>query len=134
MKMKYFEYAKNIAEFSDANQKLGCILVYKGKVLGTGFNCSKTHPIQKIYNKKRFPEEDVLHTIHAETHAISPLLHKSSIDWNKVTLYTYRIKKNKPYGMSRPCASCMALIKKIGIKKICYSTETGFAKEYIRRV
>lgn len=131
MKMRYFSTACDVAKMSDYKQQIGCVLIYKGKILGTGFNCSKTHPIQKIYNKERFPEEDVLHTLHAETHAISPFLHKEGIDWSKVIVYTYRIKKSKPYGMSRPCPSCMAMLKNLGVRKICYSTEDGFAEEHI---
>lgn len=133
MKMKYFNYAKNMAEMSICQHKLGCVIVYNNKIIGTGFNSNKTHPIQKLYNNRRFPEDEHPHTIHAELHALSPYLHKDIIDWSKVTLYTYRIRRmNNKYGVSRPCESCMALIKKLGIKRICYTTDDGFVKEYIK--
>ena len=46
-------------------------------------------------------------------------------------LYIYRIRKDQPYGMARPCPSCMAAIKDIGIKDIYYTTNDGFSYEYL---
>lgn len=45
------------------------------------------------------------------------------------TLVTYRNKKDGSLGMSRPCDRCMQLIKKLGIKKLLYTTDNGFAEE-----
>ena len=46
-------------------------------------------------------------------------------------LYIYRKRNDKPYGMSRPCPSCMAAIKDLGIKHIYYTTNEGFAYECV---
>lgn len=35
-------------------------------------------------------------------------------------------------GMARPCPRCMRLIKSLGIKRINYSTQGGFAEEIIK--
>ena len=39
-----------------------------------------------------------------------------------VALPRYREYKNGMLGPSRPCPSCMALMRELGIKKICYTT------------
>ena len=58
-------------------------------------------------------------------------LSEGRIDFSKVKLYIYRKRNDKPYGMSRPCPSCMAAIKDLGIKHIYYTTNEGFAYECI---
>ena len=128
---KFFSYAKHIAKISDFERcPIGCVVVYKGKVISTGFNCHKTHPLQRLYNKYRFPEDDKPHKVHAEIHAISPLL-KQDIDWRKVVLYIYRRRKDGQLGLARPCDGCMAFIKKLGIRDIYYTTDDGFCYENI---
>lgn len=37
----------------------------------------------------------------------------------------------KPFGLARPCPACMAMIKNLGIKKIYYTTDDGFAFEQL---
>lgn len=131
MKEKYFDIAKNIADLSDFKRvQVGCVIVYKNKVLNAACNLSKTRPLQKLYNKERFAADSV-HSLHAEIHALLPLL-DSDINWKKVDIYIYRKRKDKPFGMARPCKSCLALIKDLGIKNVYYTTNYGFAHEYIK--
>jgi len=134
MKIKYFKYAKNMAKMSEFNKfKVGCIVVYKNKIIGQGYNSDKTHPLQQLYNQLRFEDDGVSpHKLHAEMHALIPI-RNLDIDWNKVSVYIYRIKKSNKngFGMARPCLSCMGLIKELGIKEINYTTEDGFANEII---
>lgn len=134
MKIKYFKYAKNMAKMSEFNKfKVGCIIVYKNKIIGQGYNSDKTHPLQQLYNQLRFEDDGVSpHKLHAEMHALIPI-RNLDIDWNKVSVYIYRIKKSNKngFGMARPCLSCMGLIKELGIKEINYTTEDGFANEII---
>ena len=56
------------------------------------------------------------------------------IDFGKVKLYVYRIRKDQPYGLSRPCPSCMAAIRDIGIKDIYYTTDNGYAYERMENI
>ena len=45
---RYFKLAKNVSELSDYNKrniKIGAVLVYKNKVIGTGYNTNKTSPL-----------------------------------------------------------------------------------------
>ena len=46
-------------------------------------------------------------------------------------LYVYIVRKEQPLGLSRPCLSCMAAIKDLGIKEIYYTTNNGYTYEYI---
>ena len=131
IKYKYFKLAKNIAELSDfPRSHIGCVVVYKGKVISTGYNCTKTHPLQKVYNGERFEDDSTPHSLHAETHALC-LIRNVDIDWNKVVIYNYRQHKDGSYGLARPCKSCMKLIRDFGVRKICYTTNDGFAEEEI---
>ena len=43
-----------------------------------------------------------------------------------------RTRFDKEFGMCRPCSSCMAAIKDLGIKHIYYTTDYGFCYEKIK--
>lgn len=121
---RLFQVAKQVAEMSDFKKcKIGCVVVYKGKIIGMGFNTNKTHPLQKEYNKLRFKGDSNPHSMHAEIHALMPL-RNTDIEWNKVSIYVYRISKKYPGcpALSRPCPSCMAYMKSLDIKNIYYTT------------
>ena len=50
--MKMFNKAREIAKTSDFDHfHLGCILVYKHRILAAASNTNKTHPQQKYYNQ-----------------------------------------------------------------------------------
>lgn len=55
------------------------------------------------------------------------------VNFSKVKLYIYRNTRsnNNSYGMARPCPSCMAAIKDLGIKNIYYTTNEGYVHEKI---
>ena len=126
---KYFEVAKSVADTSTYERiKIGCIVVLKRHIISVGVNSYKSHPIQKYYNKLRFnPDDAVNHTLHAEIQAL--LMIPKDLDISDATLYTYREHKNHKLAASRPCPSCMGMIKDYGIKRICYTTEDGFCDE-----
>ena len=97
---KYFKLAKNVSELSDYNKKnikIGAVLVYKNRIIGTGHNTSKTSPVQMKYNKYRetdknnrsYVAEEHLPFLHAE---MSCLLDSKdmNIDWNKASMFIYR--------------------------------------------
>lgn len=128
---KYFNHAKNIAEMSDFKRdKTGCVIVYHKSILSVGFNTNKTHTIQARYNKLRFDDEKGIHKTHAEMSALINIRYED-IQWDKVDIYVYRICNGKEngYGLARPCKSCMAYIKELGIKNIYYTTDYGYAYE-----
>lgn len=126
-----FRAAKSISEFGDHHRhKVGAVVVLKHRIISSGCNNTKTHPLQKQYNKYRFAEDGV-HTCHAELVALLPLI-KDGIDLTDASVYVYREHKNGTPGCARPCKSCMELIKDVGIKRIFYTTEDGYAREDLK--
>ena len=106
--IRHFKKAKQVATVSDYRKvQVGCVAVYQGQVIALGCNCNKTHPAQKFYNKYRLESEDLLPKLHAEINCLNQLKHMD-MNFSKVKLYIYRLRKDKPYGMGRPCPSCMA--------------------------
>lgn len=113
---------------------LGCVAVYKGNIIGMGCNLEKTHPVQRYYNKYRYHSQKAYFQpkLHAEINCLNSIRHQN-INFSKVKIYVYRQRKDQDYGMARPCPSCMAAIKDLGIKDIYYSTNDGFAYERIEK-
>ena len=130
---KYFQKAHQIATISDYKKThVGCVAVYQGQVIGLGCNCNKTHPIQKKYNKYRKPSDSMLPKLHAEISCLNQIKHLD-INFSKVKLYIYRIRKDQPFGMARPCPSCMAAIRDLGVRNIFYTTNDGYAHEKLEK-
>ena len=127
----YFAAAKSVSELSNFPRvKIGCIAVYKHKIISSGCNSSKTSPIQKKYNIYRF-SADTPHCIHAEIDCLKPLMNMKDIDFKNVELFLYRETADKQLAPSRPCTSCIQLIKDLGIRHINYTTENGYCSERI---
>lgn len=130
---KYFNKARSTALLSDFTKThIGCVAVYQGQVIGLGCNLNKTHTTQKFYN--RYRENDItIPKIHAEISCLNQIKHLN-INYSKVRLYIYRIRKDQPYGIARPCLACMAAIRDLGIKHIYYTTNDGFAYENVMKL
>lgn len=129
--LAYFAAAKAVSELSDhKHYKIGAVVVMNHRIISSASNSnSKTHPLQKKYNKYRFTD-DGDHKQHAELAALVPLI-RDGIDLSNAAIYVYRVHKNGTLAMSRPCPSCMQLIKDVGIKRVFYTTENGYAYEKI---
>lgn len=137
---RYFEMARQEAERSDFSRfHVGCIIVYKGRIIGRGSNSDKTHPLQKKYNKERkfnkCGTKPIKHSVHAEIAALSSIPYpiQESIDWSHVKVYTFRIAPGKKLhqGCARPCEGCMKALRDRGVRRSFYSTDDGFAEERI---
>lgn len=125
----YFKTAKAIAELSDFPRvNIGCCAVYKHKIISSGCNSTKTNPTQKRFNAYRF-EADTPATLHAELSCLLPLINRKDINFGDVTLYIYREDKNGQISQSRPCPSCMALIRELGIRKLFYTGDNSYINE-----
>ena len=88
---------------------------------------NKTNPLQEEYNRLRGYDPDASYaknTLHAEFAAMIKIK-DMDIDFNRVHLFVYRIKKDGSTGYARPCPACMGFAKSLGIKHIYYSTEHG---------
>lgn len=130
---KYFDKARQAALISDFHKThIGCVAVYQGTIISIGCNCNKTHPMQKKYNKFRKRSDGLLPKLHAEINCINSIKHLD-INFSKVKLYIYRIRKDQPYGLARPCPSCMAAIRDLGIRDIYYTTNDGYVNERLEK-
>lgn len=135
--MKMFDATRRVALQSDFdNFHIGCVIVYKKHIIASACNTNKTSPKQMKYNRKRNfnkSSKPTKHSMHAEIRALSliPYPLQQTINWREVSVYTYRICRGKRlgHGLARSCAGCMAAIKDMGIKKIYYTTDEGFAME-----
>ena len=126
---RFFQKARKIANISDYNRiHVGCVAVYHGQIIGIGCNTNKTHPAQKFYNRYREPSDTMLPKLHAEISCVSQIKNLD-INFSKVKLYIYRIRKDQPFGLARPCPSCIAAIKDLGIRDIYYTTNDGYSYE-----
>lgn len=127
----YFKAAKAISELSDFPRvKIGCCAVYKHKIVSSGCNSTKTNPTQKRLNVYRF-SVDTPHTIHAELSCLLSLISRKDIDFSDVSLYIYRESKSGDLALARPCASCEALIRSLGIRDIYYTGNKSYINEEI---
>lgn len=127
----YFKAAKAMAELSDFKQyHIGAVAVYKHKIVSSGYNSNKTNPAQKRLNKYRF-SVDTPHTIHAELACLLPLINRKDINFSDVSLYIYREHKSGDPALARPCASCEALIRSLGIRNIYYTGNKSYISEEI---
>ena len=105
--------------------KMAAAVVLKGKIISTGRNQYKTHPIATEYGKNN----DAIF-LHAETHAIvNSLNHLDKDELRKATLYIYRVKHpdndKTTYinGLAKPCKGCMRAIAEFGFKRVVYTTD-----------
>ena len=126
----YFNAAKAVSSLSDHRVHVGAVVVHQHRIISSDCNSStRTDAIQAKLDQAHFGCY-CEGKIHAESACLIPYI-KRNINLSGGTIYVYREHKNGSIAMARPCERCMSLIKKAGIKKVYYSTESGFAKEYI---
>ena len=124
----HFNMAKAASETSDHRIKMGCAVISGHKCVSTGCNSlTRCHRVQAILDKERFGV-DTIGMKHAEVDALLPLI-QNGVDLSGASVFVYREHKNGSLAMSRPCPSCMKLIRKCGIRYINYTTEDGYAFE-----
>ncbi len=104
-----------IAEKSQMQQKHGAVIVYKNKIIATGYNyiCS--------YMNKNY-------SIHAEVSAISQVFYNKKL-LEECDIYVVRIASplfNYCLKNSKPCKNCSCFIKKYNLRNIYYSTNYKF--------
>lgn len=100
---------------TDFDVRVGAVITdKKGRVLSTGYNRRKTHPLQKYY-ADRVGRPCKIH-LHAE---ISALVKCRSEEAH--TIYVARVHVNDDVAPAIPCPICLAAIEESGIKKIVYT-------------
>ena len=124
----YLSCAKAISDMSDHKFQIGAVLVKGHKIISSGCNSSdRTDPIQAKLDSEKYGVE-CPGRIHAETDCLLPFIKKRK-NLNGAVLYVYREHKDGTLAMSRPCSSCMQLIRQCGIRDIVYYVEGGIARE-----
>jgi deoxycytidylate deaminase len=93
---------------------MGAVLVKGSRILAVGHN--QLRPSKIIGTT----------TLHAEAAAILKLLKEGrQHDLVNASLYVSRYTRGGRIGLARPCASCMSLIRSVGIQEISYTTNEG---------
>lgn len=106
MKNKFFIIAKHAALHSThLDHPMGATIVYKNKLISSGYNKTHTHPKSPCYG------------IHAEVDAIL----RSRCDLKGCDIYVYRETKSGVPSMAKPCVACMGMLIEKGIKRVYYT-------------
>jgi len=92
--------------------KHGAIIVKGGRVLATGINKERNHPM--IVSSEHIKTHC---SVHAEVDAL-----KKAGDVRGATIYVARVNRIGLERNSRPCKYCYENIKSSGIKKIIYTS------------
>lgn len=107
---RLFNIALERTADSDHAIPMSAILVKGSRILSYGVNGYKTHP-------RQISRYDEWRSIHAELDAI---LGVSKRKLEGATLYVARKRKDGSPGISKPCSSCIKLIRSSGIKRVVY--------------
>lgn len=113
MQKLYIKEAIKLAEKSLVNiASHGAIIIYRGKIIGKGFNKMCVPNINKINT----------YSVHAEVDAINDALRKTSKEnLRKSTLIVVRVNNRGEILRSDPCQNCRNYISHHGIKIAYYS-------------
>lgn len=140
MNERFFRFAREAAKKSDycgsgSSPHLGAVAVYKGSIVAEAFNTNKTSPLQAQYNVYRYHNPSLPPKQHCENLLVQRLRWKfgDSLDWSRVHIYIYRELKDGTLAMARPCRSCFHLLRDLGVRKVYYTTENGYAEENFAR-
>lgn len=126
---KFFNLAKRASIFSDCKIKMGSVIVYKNKVISIGYNTSKSHPLQKEYNKYRSCDDRFFDTdkhsngMHCELMALNNA--KKFKDLSKCSIFIYSNKKDGSPRLSKCCKACQKMLLDNGLKNIYYVDNNG---------
>ena len=125
----YFSAAQAISKLSDHTTQVGCVIVHGHRIISSGCNSvSRHHRLQARIDRKHFGNDLSQGAVHAEIDALIPLIRKKR-DLSCAAVYVFRQRHDGSLAMARPCARCLEVIQKYGIKRICYTTDDGFAIE-----
>jgi len=115
---RMFKEAKKLAKNSMCNYRVGAVTA-RSKILGRGWNKSKTHSSMKKHN------ESYDRQIHAELAAV---LATGTDIVRGADLFVCRILKDNSFALARPCETCYNLARSYGVRRIYYTisdTEYG---------
>lgn len=112
----FLSVARYFATKSNARNTHGAVIVKGGRVVGTGYNRNRNHPM--IVSPEHIKTNC---SIHAEESAIRD----AGYDVKNAVIYVARVSKSGEDRDSKPCPRCSNLISQSGIKRIVYTTQAG---------
>lgn len=112
----YLSVARYFATKSAARNTHGAVIVKGGRVVGTGYNKNRNHP---LFVSPEHIKSDC--SVHAEASAIRD----AGNDVRNAVIYVARVNRHGEDRDSRPCSRCLVLIKESGIKRIIHTTQSG---------
>lgn len=111
-KTRCFELARK----STFRTRHGAVVVHDGKIIGSGYNVNLTHSMVKKYSEYK--------TLHAEMVAIMRVKNKRLL--KDSAIFVARINPDGKPMMSKPCKTCMEIIRDTWkIPDIYYTNEQG---------
>lgn len=127
----FFESAKAASILSEhPNFHLGCVIVKGSHIISSGYNSvTRCSLIQQKLDNNQFGGEH-RGACHAETSALLPLIRQRT-DLTSCAAYLYRSHKDGSVAMSCPCSRCMSLMRAVGIQRVFFTAEGGYAVEDI---
>lgn len=132
---KVTELAKesSFVKINGKTVRVGSSIYMGNRLVSSAVNSNKTNPkVVKYNNILPFEKTPFLH---AEMAAIISAAKKIDIkDFRYCTLYVARKLKIDGCGLARPCPACMEAIREYGIPKVIYTTDSGYAVEFIKDI
>jgi len=113
---RFLEKAKQQANKSSMGHRHGCVVVLDDTIIASGYN-------------HFFMQNCHHYSMHSEVDAIMKVKKRMRPMLSQCELYVVRIAPNsmdKCLKYSKPCDDCTAYIRKVGIKKVYYSTNYEF--------
>jgi deoxycytidylate deaminase len=112
----FLSVARYMASKSKSRQRHGAVIVKSGRVIGTGYNKNKNHPMSVS------PEHIKTHcSRHAEIEAIKD----ANFSVQGAILYVARVNRQGEDRNSKPCKYCQVVIQSTNIKKVIYTEGEG---------
>jgi deoxycytidylate deaminase len=112
----FLSVARYFATKSSSRNTHGAVVVKGGRVLGTGYNKDRNHPL--IVSPEHIKTE-------CSTHAEESAIRDAGYDVRNAVIYVARVNKHGEDRNSKPCPKCAKLIQDSGIKRVVFTTEAG---------
>jgi deoxycytidylate deaminase len=123
------EVARSLVGYnSDRRCRHFSFILYKNRLIATGTNNSKTHPMnlknRKVSRVTGDDYSDQKQTC-SEFNAILKLKRLTNIDTKKCNIINIRFDRNNNIAMAKPCMSCQSLLRYFEFKNIIYTDNSG---------
>lgn len=117
--MSFRMASKQAVDSPFVQHRVGAVVVKNGRVLATGMN------------HLRYTKEFKRSNVHAEEDAILKLLKARKLSsLSGADIYVTRFTKGGKVGMAKPCCTCDALIRSVGIRNVYFTTDGPMTDTY----